>query len=340
MAITIKKIAEICNISRGTVDRVLNNRGKVKPETEAFVRKIAAEMGYEPNPAGKALAAKKKNLVVGVILIAEGNPFFDEVIRGIRAAEQEYAAYGMSVLLRTMHGYDADEQCRLLDEAGSQVQAVILNPISDLKVQKKIDELVDRGILVVTVNTDIENSKRAFYVGSDYINGGETACGIMGILMNGVAKVGIVTGSFKVSGHNQRIAGFKKIIEQKYPGMGIVDIVESEDDDIIAFEVTQRLLKRHPEIDALYITAGGVYGACRAVLSLGRQGKIRIVSFDSAPKTVEMLRQQVIAVTIYQHPYTQGRKSMQLVFSCLVNGIEQKKEKYILKNEIKVLENL
>jgi len=340
MSITIKKIAEICNVSRGTVDRVLNNRGKVKPETERFVRKIAEQMGYEPNPAGKALAAKKKNIVVGVVLISEGNPFFDEVIRGIRESEKEYTAYGVSVLIQTMHGYDVEEQCRLMEEVGSQVNALILNPISDLKVQHKIDQLVDRGVFIVTVNTDIENSKRSCYVGSDYINGGETACGIMGVLTGGRAKVGVVTGSFKVAGHNQRIAGFKKVMEKKYSQIEILEIVESEDDDILAFEVTNRLLQNYPQLDALFITAGGVYGACRAVLSQARQQHIKIVSFDSAPNTVEMLKQQVIDVTIYQHPYTQGRKAMQIVFSYLVNGLEIKKEKHILKNEIKVLENL
>ena len=80
MAVTIKKIAELCGVSRGTVDRVLNGRGKVKPETEAAVRKMAAELGYQPNPAGKALAARKHRPVVGVLLANDGNPFFDDVI--------------------------------------------------------------------------------------------------------------------------------------------------------------------------------------------------------------------------------------------------------------------
>ncbi|MFA6850816.1 MAG: substrate-binding domain-containing protein [Selenomonadaceae bacterium] len=129
-------------------------------------------------------------------------------------------------------------------------------------------------------------------------------------------------------------------MEKKYSQIEILEIVESEDDDILAFEVTNRLLQTYPELDALFITAGGVYGACRAVLSQMRQKHIKIVSFDSAPNTVEMLKQQVIDVTIYQHPYTQGQKAMQMVFSYLVNGLDVKKEKNILKNEIKVLENL
>lgn len=340
MAITIKKIAEICGVSRGTVDRVLNNRGKVKLETESLIKKIAEQMEYIPNPAGKALAAKKKKIVVGVILVAEGNPFFDDVIRGIRAAGIEYLAYGMRILMKTLHGYDVEEQCSLMNEIKTEVNALIINPISDEKVKAKINELVDLGIFVVTVNTDLEVSKRACYIGSDYTNGGETACGIMGVLTSGTAKVGIVTGSFKIAGHNQRIEGFRKIMAAKYPNFELIHIEENNDDDIKAFSVTTDMLSSYPEISAIFIVAGGVYGVCRAILSKNCQDRITVISFDSAPRTVEMMKQKVISVTIYQHPYTQGFKAMQVVFAYLVKGLLPNKTQHIMKNDIKILENL
>ena len=46
--VTIKEIADRAGVSRGTVDRVLNNRGKVNPEKEERVRRIAQELGYKP----------------------------------------------------------------------------------------------------------------------------------------------------------------------------------------------------------------------------------------------------------------------------------------------------
>ncbi|WP_110954529.1 LacI family DNA-binding transcriptional regulator [Anaerosinus massiliensis] len=340
MTITIKKIAEICGVSRGTVDRVLNDRGKVKVQTEQLVKKVANELGYKPNPAGRALSAKRKKLVVGVLLVADGNPFFDEVIRGIRVAEKEYSVYGMKIELKTMKGYDVEKQCGIMDAMKSEINALILNPISDEKIKDKIDELVEAGIFVVTINNDIENSRRACYVGSNYFNGGETACGIMGLLTQGRAEVGIVTGSFKALGHQQRVEGFKHVMKNKYPNFHIVDYVANDDDDILAFEVTKEMLVKHAQINAIFIVAGGVYGVCRAVLSLGLQNKLTIISFDSVETTVEMLQKQIIQATIYQHPYTQGYKSMDIVFNYLVNGLKPKKTQHILKNEIKILENI
>ena len=43
---TMQQIAEASGVSRGTVDRVLHNRGKVKPEIAVKIIKIAQEMGY------------------------------------------------------------------------------------------------------------------------------------------------------------------------------------------------------------------------------------------------------------------------------------------------------
>ena len=46
---TIKEIAALAGVSRGTVDRVLNDRGAVNPETAEKIRKIAKELDYKEN---------------------------------------------------------------------------------------------------------------------------------------------------------------------------------------------------------------------------------------------------------------------------------------------------
>lgn len=89
--VTIKQIAELCGVSRGTVDRVLNGRGKVKPEKAALVREMAEKLNYRPNPAGKALSARRKQPVVGVLIASEGVHFFDEVLSAMHHRAQKYA---------------------------------------------------------------------------------------------------------------------------------------------------------------------------------------------------------------------------------------------------------
>ena len=82
---TIKDIADLAGVSRGTVDRVLNHRGAVSPQTADKIMEIVRALDYRPNKAGTALAAQKKKYKIGVILFSEHNPFFDEVMEGVCA---------------------------------------------------------------------------------------------------------------------------------------------------------------------------------------------------------------------------------------------------------------
>ena len=331
--VTIKQIADLCGVSRGTVDRVINERGNVKPETKELVLSMAKELGYKPNPAGKALSARKKNPVVGVVISSEGNPFFDDVIRGIKLAAEKYEIYGLKVIWKNMRGYDVKSQHEIMEELKDKVNALIINPVNDPVIINEINEFVDAGIFVVTINNDVDNSKRQCYVGSDYTNGGETAGALLQMIIPNGANIGIVMGSSKVLGHKQRLAGFEENIN-KNPKFKIVDIQENDDDDISSYDKTKMMLIKHKEINAIFIVAAGVYGACRAVLSLGKQNDLTIIAFDTVPTTVEMMKKNVIKAVIYQHPYRQGQRAMQIVFEYLVNGISHDKSRHIMKNEI------
>ncbi len=340
MAVTIKQIAQICGVSRGTVDRVLNNRGKVKPETEKKIKQIVEQLGYTPNIAGKALAVRKKNLTIGVILISEGNAFFDDVLRGISKAEEELEGYGVSVEIRTMKGYDVELQLSIMEELSESINMLVVSPINSPLIAKQINLLTEDGIDVITINTDIENSNRICHVGNDYIKSGRTACGMMGLLTGGKATIGIITGSSKILGHNQRILGFEQVAKEKYPEFRIVDTVETNDDDIQGYEVTQKMLQQYKDLDALFIAAAGAYGVCRAVISMGMEDKLTIISFDDTPAIREMMQKGLIKTTICQQPYTQGYKAIDLAFKYIVTKSHPEKEQYIVKNEIKIIENL
>ena len=68
MPVTIKEIAALANVSRGTVDKVLNNRPGVKDTTREKVLKIAKQLNYQPNFIGKALVHSRDPIKLGIIL--------------------------------------------------------------------------------------------------------------------------------------------------------------------------------------------------------------------------------------------------------------------------------
>lgn len=334
MSITIKKIAEVSGVSRGTVDRVLNNRGGVNPETAKRVNEYATNLGYKPNSAAKALAARKKGYTIGIILCSVGNPFYDDVLSGIKKSATEYADYGIKVILKTMKGYDIEVQLKIIEELENEVSAMIITPIDDKVIRNKLNELSKKEIGIITLNTDIENCGRLSYVGPNYYEGGKIAAGILNLIKPNGANIGIIHGSSKLYGHNQRVAGFCETLSAVY---NVIETKECDDDDETAYNNTINMLKSHKDIDMIYIVAAGVHGVCRGVIETSKD--IAVISFDDIPTTAEMLKKGIIKATIAQQPSYQGIKSMQILFDYLVKDILPNNDMYFVENQIKIKQN-
>lgn len=340
---TIKEIARLAGVSRGTVDRVLNNRGSVSPETEKKVREIAKAMKYSPNLAGKTLAVRKKMLKFGYILFGSttSNPFFEDVVSGIESRAAELLEFGVTVEIRHATIDNPEMQAKYIDELiGLGIDGLVIAPINHPLVVDKIRSLSAAGVPVVTANSDIPGCGRIAYVGSDYYKSGETAAGLMNLITGGSANIGIIIGSPLVLCHSERVAGFTEYVEKHFPGIHIIDKAVNNDDDFDSFSVTKQMLQEFPEIDALYLAAAGVYGACRAVKDLGLAGKLHIVSFDATPATSELLREGIISATIAQQPIIQGAKPLDILLDYLGMGIKPDKTFYYTELEIKIKENL
>lgn len=337
---TIKEIAQLAGVSRGTVDRVLNNRGVVNAQTADKIREIARALNYIPNQAGIALAAQKKKIKIGVILFTKGNPFFEEVMQGVHKKAGELAGLNCTVLTRRVP-FDVDAQLHAMEDLVSEgIHGIVMTPYNAPEIAARINQLTDAGIPVVTTNTDIANSKRLAYVGSDYYHSGQIAGGLMGLISERDRQVGIVTGSSQVLCHTERIAGFKDCIIKKHPHIQIKSIVENKDDDFESYEVTKKLLTEHQDINALYFTAAGVYGGCRALLCVCPDRDVKVITYDNVDTTKELVRQGVISATICQQPLVQGSKPIDILFRYLTTKEQPKQEFNYLAADIRILENI
>ncbi len=333
---TIKEIARLAGVSRGTVDRVLNNRGAVNPETAEKVREIARAVNYSPNRVGKTLAVKKKRLRFGFILFSStsSNPFFLDLVRGIEDRTESLKQYGVSVEVRYAAIDKPDLQVQLIDELlALGVDGLAITLINHPTVIARLKKLTATGFPVVTANSDIPECGRIAYVGSHYYKSGETAAGLMNLVCGGEAKVGVIIGSPWVLGHSDRVAGFTNRATEAYPGIRIADTAVNNDDDLDGFSVTLKMLREHPEIDALFLAAAGVGGACRAVEDLGLRGKIKIISYDIYNPIGKLVEEGAIVATITQQAFTQGAKPLDM-------GIKPETDCFYTKIEIKIKENL
>ena len=340
--ITIKKIAEITNVSRGTVDRVLNNRGGVNIETEKKIRDAIKMLNYSPNEAGQNLAIRKKRLKFGFILFTHSsyNPFFESVEMGIRRKAAELETFGISVDIQYTSFNAYEKQLELLNYfASNQYSGVAITALNTIEIINKINELSDNDLPIVTVNTDIPNSKRLAYVGSNYYNCGNVAGNFMGLITQGSAKIGIIEGSHDITCLTERSAGFFDYLSKHYPNMQIVSTARNNRyDEIENYSLTKKMLEEHPEINALYLSAAGVNGACKAISEVARP--IKVIAYDCIPRNLQLLEQGLVTAIIDQDPFYQGSKPLDILFEATTTGVSNIKEHYYTDAIIKIPTNL
>ena len=163
---TIKEIAALAGVSRGTVDRVLNKRGGVHPDTKARILEIAKALDYRPNKAGIVLSAQRKNLKLGVVMFGTNNPFFDDVKAGLKDIEDDLSCYNCDIFIKTTPSFNENDQIDAIDELVKMgINALAIAPQNQDGVVKKIDEMAEKKIPTITFNSDLPSSKRIAYVG-------------------------------------------------------------------------------------------------------------------------------------------------------------------------------
>lgn len=318
MPVTIKDIAKAANVSRGTVDRALNDRGGVNPDVAARIKSIAADMGYKPNTIAKALATRSNPVRLGVILNSIGNPFWDKVIDGINSAYDNLSDFGISMEIRKMRGYDQERQLHELEHLKEKgIDGLVITPISTPKVRDALNELIRSGVQVVCCNLDIDDVAYQAYVGCDYFCSGQTAGAIIGMTTHGESNLGIITSSHGLYFHEMRVKGCTSVLEN-YPNIHITDYAEAEDDEEVSYNEVKKMLLKNEKIDTLYFVTGGTTGGLRAIHDLHMENRLRVFTFDQIPAVIENLKSGLVIATIDQQPFVQGATSIRMLFEAIM----------------------
>ncbi|TFG63323.1 MAG: LacI family transcriptional regulator, partial [Spirochaetales bacterium] len=113
--INAKKIAELAQVSRSTVQRALANNPNIAPETKDRILEIAASMEYRPNRHAKALVMRQQKLTYGVVFSVPENRFYQEVLKGIYQARDEIKDFGVQIDVQFMETIDGCRQAELLN---------------------------------------------------------------------------------------------------------------------------------------------------------------------------------------------------------------------------------
>ncbi len=341
MAVTIQQIAERAGVSRGTVDRALNNRGRINPEVAEMVKRTAQEMGYvhKARKRQKTPGGKKK---IGIVTQLSGSSFMLEVKRGIQTGKKELEDLGIEVLVKENTSVHEEEQLRAIDELVKEgIQGLALMPVDSEAIREKLNWLVnEKNISVVTFNSDIVGTKRCCFVGMDNKLSGQTAAGLFGMMTRGVGKILVITGYFSSMLNNSRVDGFVEEIKKISPKLEVAGVQGSFNNTEEVRKIIENAMMSISGINGIFVVSGGQEGIVEAFKNLGVEQRPYVVIYDQTKKNEKLLKDNVADFLIDQNGFEQGYRPQRILADILLNENYPEKEFFYTGIDIKNKYNL
>lgn len=341
MALTIRDIAKLAGVSRGTVDRVLHNRGRVDPEVEQRVKAIAQECNYQPSRAAQQLSMRRQKIRVGFLSRIDQNGFWSIVIRSAERAERELAEYGITIEKRYFDYCHPETQLDMINELVSlDISALVIVPLDDPLIRRRLEELDRQGILVILLQSEVAGFSPFCYIGSDYYIGGRTAAGLLhNFTVGRPPKILLLNGSRYLSSHRLRRSGFlDEMNAYNSPG----ELMESDDitsDPEYAYHQARSLLEAHPEITAVYTVPDSAAAVGRAISDTGRVGQILHIGFGMTDSTRPCILDGSLTACVGHRAEQQGYLPFSILLEYFVSGQIPQERRILMLNDIFIKQN-
>ena len=313
--VTIEDVALAAGLSVATVDRVLNGRAAVRPQTAQKVEKAIRQLNYQPDRLAARLA-KGQEYRFCFVLPEGNNDFMIGLGEEVRAMASHLVSERVQIDLRLTDVFDAATLAATLDSIGDIYDGVAVVALDHPRVREAINGLVERGVSVVTLVSDVPSSKRVHYAGIDNSSAGRTAATLMGRFLGGkTGKVGLIAGSLSLRDHIERRFGFEQVLAQEFPQLAILPVLESRDDWQRVEKVTAEMLSAHPDLIGIYNVGAGARGIVAALENTGRQKQITYIAHELTDHTRRALVDGTIDAIINQNAGHEVRSAVRVLMA-------------------------
>ncbi len=309
----IHLIAELANVSIGTVDRALHGRPGISESTRQRILKIAEQIAYTPNLAARSLSVSKASARIGVCIPREIHFFYDQLWGGVLDEARSVAQQGIQLIYRPVQTLGEADTEAFEDLLREGVNGIILTAGNPQALAPLIDEAEEKGIAVLCVSTDAPESRRSSIVCVEPLLNGRLAGELMGKFVPPASKVAVVAGMLSAEDHRQKTAGFSDAFPRNCPGGRIVSVLEGHEDEDESFQKTFDLLGQVPDLAGIYVNTVNCLPVCRALGARGVAGRTKLITTDLFAEMSPYFEKGTITASIYQQPHRQGQMAVRLM---------------------------
>ena len=306
---TLIRIAEAAGVSISTVDRVVNSRGGVSPDTEAKVLEWATKLNLDR----RLFRSHLKTLRVAVLMQSPQNPFFQALRDAFSDLNLTMADLRITSFVHYIDVTDFAGTSRKIEEVAAGYDGLIVTCPNDPKISEALRR-VSRKIPIVTLVTDLPDSGRIAYVGSNNRQTGRVAGELMGRFLGSEGgDILLVLGLQRIAGHEEREMGFRSVLRERFPCCRIVAALESGEDRERAGRVVLDALGEHPGVRGIYNVSAGNSAIVQAIGSLGLTHKIVLITHELTEARRQMLLDGALDAIIDQNPRLEAQRALEVL---------------------------
>jgi LacI family transcriptional regulator len=278
---TIADLARAAGVSISTVDRVLNGRDPVRQDKAEKVLATARAIGFHAEQAiRQRLSEEKPARTFGFILLREKGAFYRGVAEALkRAVETEPSIRGrfkVEFLEDLTPAFVADRIAAM----AKTVDALGVVAADHPHIAQAIEQAAARGVPVIALISDLTATARAGYVGLDNWKVGRTAAWAVGHMARADGRVAILVGSHRYLCQDVAEMSFRSYLREHAPGLGVMESVTTFEDPGYAYENALDLIRRTPDLAALWVAGGGIEGVVQAVAEAGAAERLVTIARD------------------------------------------------------------
>jgi len=276
----------------------------------------------KPAADGARATAHPDSIVIAMIAKSSTNPVFLAARTGADEMAQQLSDslhISVRVVWLTPPQEDGQLQAQRIQQAVNDGANAILISCSDAgKVTGAINDAVDRGVIVMTFDSDAPLSKRFAYYGVDDMETGRRTMAELAVLMHGRGKIGILAGNQNAPNLQHRVQGARDEA-RKYPGISIVGVFNHIETPQDAAAEVIRVNNAYPDLNG-WAFIGGWPLFTQTLLTDLNPARIKVVSVDALPAQLAYVDRGVVPVLLAQSVYLWGSIGVMTIVDKLRGG--------------------
>lgn len=320
--ITIKDVAKLAQVSTGTVDRVIHNRGKVSDVNLKKVQSAVKELSYTPSQIASALSYRKNPITIGITYPAVDIDFWAEIPIGIKAARKQLEPFGVRLIEIPTHSYSFEEQNSVLNQLlDMKVNAIIFCAVNDFSSSVVTPP---KNIPFATIVNKTRSKGIAFHIGPNDFQIGQLAAKLASLYTKENGTALIISPNASFTGTQERVAGFISKANQEKLGIEVLrteNIIGECNEEIRKniYEITTKYIENYPELNCIYVSDGFFTSAADAIIDSNNINKIKLIGHEYTKDIEYYLNSGAVSATIYQHQARQTYLAIIQMFNQLQN---------------------